>query len=61
MTTYTLFHTLCTLTNDLQAECDRLRFSPTRLAREAFVARRGAVLDQIVDEGIVEKEEETRG
>lgn len=60
MTTHTLFHALCSLTNDLQAECDRLRFSPTRLTLEALVARLDAVLDQIVDEGIVE-EEEPRG
>ena len=60
MTTHTLFHALCTLTNDLQAEAARLRFAPTRLALEALVARLDAVLDQIVDEGIVE-EEEPRG
>ena len=58
MTTHTLFHALSALTNDLQAEADRLRFSPAKLALAALVARLDAVLDTIVDEGIVEKEDD---
>lgn len=57
MTTRTLFLTLAAITTDLQAETARLRFSPHRLALEALRERLDRVIDAIVDEGIIEREE----
>ena len=55
MTTKTLFVTLSDLTTALQGECDRLRFSPHKLALEQLRERLDVLLDQIVDEGVQEE------
>lgn len=52
MTTKTLFVTLADLTTALAAECDRLRFSPHKLALEQLRERLDGLLDMIVDEGV---------
>jgi hypothetical protein len=54
MTQRTLFTQLCAITTDLAAECERLRFSPHKLALEALRERLDGVIDQILDEGVTE-------
>ena len=48
-----LFTALCDVTNALQAECERLRFSPHKLALEAITERLDGVIDQVLEEGVL--------
>jgi hypothetical protein len=52
-----LFTQLCDLTTALAAECERLRFSPHKLALEQIRERLDLVIDQVLDEGVVERED----
>lgn len=52
MTKRCLFVSLCELADSLQAECDRLCFSPAQIALAALVTRLDVVIDQILDEGV---------
>lgn len=61
MTKRCLFEALVRLANDLQAEGERLRFSPHKLALEAIAERLDVLLDTVRDEGIHEPEDETHG
>lgn len=64
METRELFAALSDITDALQAEAARLRFSPTRLALEALVARLDGLIDQVVDgagEGSEGVREQARG
>jgi hypothetical protein len=56
MTPLALFEALAAVTTDLVAECERLRFSPHKLALEALRERLDRVIDQVVAEGITEEE-----
>lgn len=49
MSTRELFEQLSDITTALQAEAERLRFSPTKLALEALVARLDVLIDQVLD------------
>ena len=57
MTKRFLFDVLCCLANALQAECDRLCFSPQKIILEAIVERVDVLIDQILEEGVQEEEE----
>lgn len=59
MTTRQLFLALSDLTTALAAEAERLRFSPHKLALEALRERLDGLLDQIIDEGVHDAQEET--
>jgi hypothetical protein len=54
-----LFAQLSDITNDLQAEAERLRFSPTKLALEALVERLDGLIDAVIDGAARERGEET--
>jgi hypothetical protein len=56
--TKALFEQLSDITTDLQAEAARLRFSPTKLALEALVARLDGLIDQVIDGAARERGEE---
>lgn len=58
MTTRVLFLQLSDLTTALAAECDRLRFSPVKLALEQLRERLDGLLDMIVDEGVHDDKED---
>ena len=58
MTKFALFNQLCQITNALQEECARLRFSPHKLALEALQERLDAVIDQVLEEGVERGEED---
>jgi hypothetical protein len=53
--TVELFAALSDITDALQAEAARLRFSPTKLALEALVARLDGLIDQVMDEAVRER------
>jgi hypothetical protein len=51
-----LFDVLCCLANALQAECDRLCFSPQKIVLEAIVERVDVLIDTVLEEGVHEEE-----
>jgi len=51
-----LFVDLCELADALQAEGDRLCFSPHKLALEAICERLDVVIDTVLEEGVHEEE-----
>ena len=56
MTKRGLFEALCEVADALQAEGDRLCFSPHKLALEAICERLDVVIDTVLEEGVHEEE-----
>ena len=55
MTKRGLFEALCEVADALQAEGDRLCFSPHKLVLEAICERLDVVIDTVLEEGVREE------
>lgn len=49
---------LCDVTNAVQAEVERLRFSPHKLALETIREHLDQVIDQVLEEGVTDEGED---
>lgn len=58
MTKRVLFEALCDVANAVQAEVERLRFSPHKLALETIREHLDQVIDQVLEEGVTEQGED---